>query len=109
MQRIVVLGGGENVVIDAIRRDEVPGIHEIEYDSEADTITICHSAHSRKGFALGAVLAAEYSANADECDFQHFYLPPAQYFRRPSRINTPLYYHIFLSFYSHFRLFFNNV
>ena len=52
----------ENVVIDAIRRDEVPGIHEIEYDSEADTITICHSAHSRKGFALGAVLAAEYTA-----------------------------------------------
>jgi len=59
-------------------------------------------------FPCGDVRSA-YSANADECDFQHFYLPPAQYFRRPSRINTPLYYHIFLSFYSHFRLFFNNV
>lgn len=47
--------------VDAVRRDEVPGIHEITYDSDADCITICHSAHSRKGFALGAVLAAEYT------------------------------------------------
>ena len=49
--------------ISAIRRDEVPGIHSISYDSEADCITITHDAHSRKGFALGAVLAAEYTAN----------------------------------------------
>ena len=48
--------------IDAIRRDEVPGIHSITYDSEADSITITHDAHSRKGFALGAVLAAEFTA-----------------------------------------------
>ena len=47
--------------IDSIRRDEVPGIHTIKYDSEADCITITHDAHSRKGFALGAVLAAEYT------------------------------------------------
>lgn len=47
----------------SIRRDEVPGIHSINYDSEADQITITHDAHSRKGFALGAVLAAEYTAN----------------------------------------------
>ncbi|MBO5185876.1 MAG: 4-hydroxy-tetrahydrodipicolinate reductase [Prevotella sp.] len=47
--------------IDSIRRDEVPGIHSIKYDSEADSITITHDAHSRKGFALGAVLAAEYT------------------------------------------------
>ena len=50
-----------DLVIDAVRRDEVPGIHEITYDSDADAITICHNAHSRKGFALGAVLAAEYT------------------------------------------------
>lgn len=50
-----------DIVIDAVRRDEVPGIHEITYDSDADAITICHNAHSRKGFALGAVLAAEYT------------------------------------------------
>ena len=48
--------------IDSIRRDEVPGIHTITWDSEADEISITHSAHSRKGFALGAVLAAEYTA-----------------------------------------------
>lgn len=47
--------------IDSIRRGEVPGIHSIRYDSEADCITITHDAHSRKGFALGAVLAAEYT------------------------------------------------
>ena len=49
--------------IDNIRRGEVPGIHTVRYDSEADLITITHDAHSRKGFALGAVLAAEYTAN----------------------------------------------
>jgi 4-hydroxy-tetrahydrodipicolinate reductase len=43
------------------RRGEVPGIHTIRYDSDADLITITHDAHSRKGFALGAVLAAEFT------------------------------------------------
>jgi 4-hydroxy-tetrahydrodipicolinate reductase len=47
--------------IDHIRRGEVPGIHTIRYDSDADIITITHDAHSRRGFALGAVLAAEYT------------------------------------------------
>lgn len=46
--------------IDAIRRDEVPGIHTITYDSEADSIIITHDAKNRSGFALGAVIAAEY-------------------------------------------------
>ena len=48
--------------IDCIRRGEVPGIHSLRWDSEADSITITHDAHSRQGFALGAVLAAEYTA-----------------------------------------------
>ena len=48
--------------ITSFRRGEVPGIHSIIYNSEADQITITHDAHSRKGFALGAVLAAEYTA-----------------------------------------------
>ncbi len=48
--------------ISSVRRDEVPGIHTVAYDSEADCISITHDAHSRKGFALGAVLAAEYTA-----------------------------------------------
>ena len=47
--------------IDHIRRGEVAGIHTVRYDSEADNITITHDAHSRQGFALGAVLAAEYT------------------------------------------------
>ncbi|WP_279170442.1 4-hydroxy-tetrahydrodipicolinate reductase [Prevotella denticola] len=51
----------DELPIVSIRRDEVPGIHSISYDSEADKITITHDAHSRKGFALGAVLAAEYT------------------------------------------------
>lgn len=51
----------DQLLIDSIRHEEVPGIHTIDYDSEADEITITHSAHSRKGFALGAVLAAEYT------------------------------------------------
>ena len=46
--------------IASVRRGEVPGIHTIEWDSEADSITITHSAHSRAGFALGAVMAAEW-------------------------------------------------
>lgn len=51
----------DELPIASIRRDEVPGIHSISYDSEAEKITITHDAHSRKGFALGAVLAAEYT------------------------------------------------
>ncbi len=42
------------------RIENVPGIHEITYKSEVDTIQIKHSAHSRDGFALGAVIAAEW-------------------------------------------------
>lgn len=52
----------DELAISSIRRDEVPGIHTIKYDSDADCITITHDAHSRRGFALGAVLAAEYTA-----------------------------------------------
>jgi len=44
------------------RIGEVSGFHEILYDSAVDTITIAHNAKSRAGFALGAVLAAEFTA-----------------------------------------------
>lgn len=47
----------------AFRRGEVPGIHTVRYDSEVDTITMTHSAKSRRGFALGAVVAAEWMAD----------------------------------------------
>ena len=49
--------------INAYREGEVPGIHTIKYESEVDTIELTHDAKSRKGFALGAVVAAEFTAN----------------------------------------------
>lgn len=45
------------------RIDKVPGTHTITYSSEIDSIDITHTAHNRKGFALGAVIAAEWIAN----------------------------------------------
>lgn len=52
----------EDLLIHAIREGEVPGIHEVRYESDIDSITIKHDAKSRAGFALGAVLAAEFTA-----------------------------------------------
>ncbi len=46
--------------IKPVREGQVPGIHTIKYDSEVDFIEITHSAYSRKGFAFGAVMAAEF-------------------------------------------------
>lgn len=45
------------------REDPAPGTHSIKYSSAIDDIEITHTAHSRQGFALGAVLAAEYIYN----------------------------------------------
>ena len=42
------------------RLDEVPGTHTVTYSSEVDEISMTHTAHSRRGFALGAVIAAEW-------------------------------------------------
>lgn len=44
----------------SIREGEIAGIHEVVYDSDIDTIRLSHSAKSRKGLALGALLAAEF-------------------------------------------------
>lgn len=49
-----------DLAIKSIREGEVPGIHTIVYDSDVDSITITHDAKSREGFALGAVVAAEF-------------------------------------------------
>lgn len=46
--------------IESIREGEVAGIHTVVWDSEIDSISISHSAKGRKGFALGAVIAAEW-------------------------------------------------
>lgn len=50
----------QELMIRSIRKDEVPGTHTVYYDSDVDTIEISHIAHSRKGFAKGAVSAAEW-------------------------------------------------
>jgi 4-hydroxy-tetrahydrodipicolinate reductase len=50
---------GELPII-SYREGDVPGTHEVIYNSEIDTISIKHEAKNRKGFALGAVLAAEF-------------------------------------------------
>ena len=62
-----VIGDGlwENVPIESIREGEVPGTHVVSWDSEEDTIVITHIAKGRRGFALGAVLAAEEFAKQD--------------------------------------------
>ncbi|HZH87083.1 MAG TPA: 4-hydroxy-tetrahydrodipicolinate reductase [Brumimicrobium sp.] len=49
--------------IEAIREHDVKGTHRIEYKSNIDTLSIQHDAHNRTGFALGAVIAAEWIQN----------------------------------------------
>jgi 4-hydroxy-tetrahydrodipicolinate reductase len=53
----------ETLGIDAERIGQVPGTHYVTYKSEIDTISIMHEAHNRNGFALGAVIAAEWLFN----------------------------------------------
>ncbi|NMH29359.1 4-hydroxy-tetrahydrodipicolinate reductase [Flavobacterium silvaticum] len=50
----------DEIQIDAIREENVPGTHTVFYDSQVDSIEIKHTAHSREGFAFGAVIAAEW-------------------------------------------------
>lgn len=49
-----------SLYIDCIRKDPAPGTHIVHYTSEIDDITLTHTAHSRTGFAKGAILAAEW-------------------------------------------------
>ncbi|MBR4738586.1 MAG: 4-hydroxy-tetrahydrodipicolinate reductase [Bacteroidales bacterium] len=63
LQRQIEECGGrkaESVPIESFRVGEVPGTHTVMYNSEIDTLTLTHEAHSRKGLALGALLAAEW-------------------------------------------------
>ncbi|MCB0700798.1 MAG: 4-hydroxy-tetrahydrodipicolinate reductase [Chitinophagaceae bacterium] len=53
----------DTLFITALREEGVFGTHSIKYHSEIDDIDITHTANNRKGFALGAVLAAEYIAD----------------------------------------------
>ncbi len=59
-EELRVMGYGlQDSEIESIREGEVPGTHVVTWDSEEDTIVITHIAKGRRGFALGAVLAAE--------------------------------------------------
>lgn len=50
----------EDLLVESHRIDEVPGTHTVIYSSEIDQIELRHIAHNRKGFAFGAVMAAEW-------------------------------------------------
>ncbi|MDB2462493.1 4-hydroxy-tetrahydrodipicolinate reductase [Algibacter sp.] len=54
--------GEQTIPITAKRIEDIPGTHTVTYESEVDTINIEHIAHTRQGFALGAVVAAEWIA-----------------------------------------------
>jgi 4-hydroxy-tetrahydrodipicolinate reductase len=54
-------GSDDELYIHPIREGAVPGIHTVKYNSDVDYIEITHSAYNRKGLALGAVMAAEFS------------------------------------------------
>jgi 4-hydroxy-tetrahydrodipicolinate reductase len=62
IQNVVREAGGtkENLEITSFREGEVVGLHEVVFESAADRIYLCHDAKSRRGFAEGAVLAAEW-------------------------------------------------
>jgi len=51
------------ISIEAKRVENVPGTHSVNYESEVDSLNIIHTAHNREGFALGAVIAAEWLHN----------------------------------------------
>lgn len=54
------MSSAESIEIDAFRIENVPGTHVVNYSSPIDDIEIKHTAHNRDGFALGALIAAEY-------------------------------------------------
>ena len=54
---------GQRIGIESFREGDVAGIHEIVYDSPADSLSLRHAAKGRRGFALGAVIAAEFVAS----------------------------------------------
>jgi len=53
----------EEIPIEAKRVENIPGTHSVNYESKVDAIKITHTAHNREGFALGAVIAAEWLQN----------------------------------------------
>ena len=62
LQRIVRGAGGKELEIVSFREGDAVGMHEVIFNSAADRIYLCHDAKSRRGFAEGAVRAAEWLA-----------------------------------------------
>ena len=60
LQKIIQAASGTELEITSFREGEVVGMHELVFDSPSDTIYLCHDAKSRRGFAEGAVRAAEW-------------------------------------------------
>lgn len=58
-----VIPKAQELLIESLRIEDVPGTHTVLYSSEVDQIELKHTAHSREGFALGAVIAAEWLQN----------------------------------------------
>jgi len=62
LQRLIQDTSGTELEITSFREGDVVGMHELVFDSDADTIYLCHDAKSRRGFAEGALRAAEWLA-----------------------------------------------
>jgi 4-hydroxy-tetrahydrodipicolinate reductase len=62
LQQVIQKSAGADLEITSFREGEVVGMHEVIFGSENDTIYLCHDAKSRRGFAEGAVKAAEWLA-----------------------------------------------
>ena len=60
IQQVLEQAGGKKLSIASIREGDIPGTHTINLDSEFDSLTLTHAAKSRRGFAEGAVKAAEW-------------------------------------------------
>lgn len=74
MQKVVKDASGTELEITSFREGEVVGLHELVLTSQHDTIYLCHDAKSRRGFAEGAVRAAEWLQGKKGCfDFQEIW------------------------------------
>jgi 4-hydroxy-tetrahydrodipicolinate reductase len=62
LQKVIREAAGKNLEITSFREGDVVGMHEVVMESPADRIYLCHDSQSRRGFAEGAVLAAEWIA-----------------------------------------------
>ena len=74
VQQLLEQRGGKKLGIASIRKDDVPGTHTISLDSEFDSLTLTHDSKSRRGFAQGAIKAAEWlSGKSGFYDFREIF------------------------------------